>query len=1145
METTSVLPRGYVFAPTDSELLGYFLFSKIQNPTVQFEEIQDPNNIYEYVPDILTKKQQSQRMVFFSRVNKKHANGSRLSRSIAGQKGFWRASTGEKKVRGCNGQLLGKTTSLNYYEGKNSKTDWIMQEYILAPPQDHRTPNKFEDYALCKIYQKGSKASTNKSSTVIGHQLREISYNFNSVCAKEGLEEDYMVPQLPYYDQDVHVNSFSSDFCDIDTEEVFETLIQAAFNSPDDREPNAGVEVERMTTTEVAAADMDADVEEKLQCDFNTTHHHDVVALPNVESMVETTEVLEEEEGVDWLRDFPQFEPADLEFSDLEVDAWDNEFVRVSIFFLPSIFGPILFEDYHLVEKLANFDRERIPERVVHARGASAKGFFEVTHDISHLSCADFLRAPGVQTPLIVRFSTVIHERGSPETLRDPRGFAVKFYTREFEDYALCKIYQKGSKASTSKSSTVIDHQLREISYNFNSVCAKEGLEEDYMVPQVPYYDQYINVGEAQGGTINSEEAMLPLMIVNQGHPSSISTIRTYRRQRRKHGITNNIASTSINCVALPNVESMVETTEVLEEQRASIGYVTFPNLNRRGFGIQRLGSPILLEDYHLVEKLANFDRERIPERVVHARGASAKGFFEVTHDISSLLCGLPSCPGVQTPLIVRFSTVIHERGSPETLRDPRGFAVKFYTREGNFDLVGNNFPVFFIRDGMKFPDMVHALKPNPKSHIQENWRVLDFFSHHPESLHMFTFLFDDIGIPQDYRHMDGSGVNTYTLINKAGKAHYDLNDSIAAGNYPEWKLFIQIIDLDHEDKFDFDPLDVTKTWPEDILPLMPVGRMVLNKNVDNFFAENEQLAFCPGVIVPSVYYSDDKLLQTRVFSYSDIQRHRLGPNYLLLPANAPKCAHHNNHHEGFMNFMHRDEEVNYFPSRFDPVRHAETYPIPPNICRGKREKCIIEKENNFKQPGERYRSFTPERQDWFIQRWVEALSDPRVTHEIRSIWARNCSTNLACRGRCWFVRRTGRGWWRFALWRGKGVVAVRVLEDPDQLQGMARSKKLCDMGRDSNTVGLRGGHRGRRPQTASYRKSKESTRVTNASDVAEVHDETSAVNASVTATAGKEIEVHKSQVTTAETSSSDSIEEEQDESQEQEVDGEEAEQSK
>ncbi|URE27244.1 hypothetical protein MUK42_25154 [Musa troglodytarum] len=299
---------------------------------------------------------------------------------------------------------------------------------------------------------------------------------------------------------------------------------------------------------------------------------------------------------------------------------------------------------------------------------------------------------------------------------------------------------------------------------------------------------------------------------------------------------------------------------------------------------------PILLEDYHLVEKLAQFDRERIPERVVHARGASAKGFFEVTHDVSHLTCAdFLRAPGVQTPVIVRFSTVIHERGSPETLRDPRGFAVKFYTREGNFDLVGNNFPVFFIRDGMKFPDMVHALKPNPKSHIQENWRILDFFSHHPESLHMFSFLFDDVGVPLNYRHMDGSGVHTFTLVNREGKATVE-------ALHPDHGS-------EHEDRFDFDPLDVTKTWPEDVFPLQP--------------------------------------------------RHRLGPNYLMLPVNAPKCAHHNNHHDGFMNFMHRDEEVNYFPSRYDPVRHAERFPIPSSVVTGRREKSIIKKENNFKQPGE------------------------------------------------------------------------------------------------------------------------------------------------------------------------------------------------
>uniref|UniRef100_A0A5B7A7F3 Catalase n=1 Tax=Davidia involucrata TaxID=16924 RepID=A0A5B7A7F3_DAVIN len=429
---------------------------------------------------------------------------------------------------------------------------------------------------------------------------------------------------------------------------------------------------------------------------------------------------------------------------------------------------------------------------------------------------------------------------------------------------------------------------------------------------------------------------------------------------------------------------------------------------------------PILLEDYHLIEKLANFERERIPERVVHARGASAKGFFEVTHDVSHLTCAdFLRAPGVQTPVIVRFSTVIHERGSPETIRDPRGFATKFYTREGNFDIVGNNFPVFFIRDAIKFPDVIHAFKPNPKSNIQENWRILDFLSHHPESLHAFTFFYDDVGIPTDYRHMEGSSVNVYTLINKAGKTNYvlftwkptcgvkclleeeairiggsnhshatqDLYDSIAAGNYPEWTLYIQTIDPDHEDRFDFDPLDSTKTWPEDIVPMQPVGRLVLNKNIDNFFAENEQLAFNPGLIVPGIHYSDDKMLQARSFAYGDTQRYRLGPNYLQIPVNAPKCAHHNNHYDGFMNFMHRDEEINYFPSRYDPVRHAERFPIPNAIINGRRERTIIEKENNFKQPGERYRSFAPDRQERFICRWVKALSDPKLTHEIRSIW--------------------------------------------------------------------------------------------------------------------------------------------------------------
>nr|AWW16514.1 CAT-3 [Ipomoea pes-caprae] len=429
---------------------------------------------------------------------------------------------------------------------------------------------------------------------------------------------------------------------------------------------------------------------------------------------------------------------------------------------------------------------------------------------------------------------------------------------------------------------------------------------------------------------------------------------------------------------------------------------------------------PILLEDYHLVEKIQNFTRERIPERVVHARGASAKGFFEVTHDITHLTCAdFLRAPGVQTPLIVRFSTVIHERGSPETIRDPRGFAVKIYTREGNFDLVGNNFPVFFIRDGTQFPDVIHAFKPNPKSHIQENWRILDYLSHLPESLNTFAWFYDDVGIPTDYRHMEGFGVHTFTMINKDGKVNYvkfhwkptcgvkclleeeairiggenhshatqDLYESIAAGNYPEWKLFIQVMDPDHEDRFDFDPLDTTKIWPEELLPLQPVGRMVLNKNIDNFFAENEMLAMDPAHIVPGIYFSDDKMLQARIFAYADTHRHRLGPNYMLLPVNAPKCAYHNNSYDGYMNFVHRDEEVDYFPSRFDNTRNAERFPTPLRIVTGRRDKCVIEKENNFKQPGDRYRSWAPDRQERFINRWVKSLSEPRVTHEIRSTW--------------------------------------------------------------------------------------------------------------------------------------------------------------
>eukprot|EP00029_Vermamoeba_vermiformis_P008104 TRINITY_DN369_c0_g1_i1.p1 TRINITY_DN369_c0_g1~~TRINITY_DN369_c0_g1_i1.p1 ORF type:complete len:585 (+),score=186.13 TRINITY_DN369_c0_g1_i1:133-1887(+) len=427
---------------------------------------------------------------------------------------------------------------------------------------------------------------------------------------------------------------------------------------------------------------------------------------------------------------------------------------------------------------------------------------------------------------------------------------------------------------------------------------------------------------------------------------------------------------------------------------------------------------PTLLEDYWLLEKLANFDRERIPERVVHAVGAAAKGVFRVTGDVSAWTMAKVFQPNTETPVLVRFSTVIHPAGSPETLRDPRGFAVKFYTTDGNYDLVGNNLPVFFIRDGLKFPDMVHALKPNPRNNQQEWWRIWDFFSYHPECMHMFTWLLDDVGIPRDYRHMDGFGVHTYTWINRESqnvlvKYHWvseqgveslindeqvraiknhkhatqDLYDSIAAGQFPKWKLFVQKMDPSIADRLPFDPLDPTKTWPESDFPMHEVGEMTLNQNVDNFFNENEQAAFSPSMIVPGIYYSDDKLLQARLFSYPDTQRYRLGGNYLMLPVNAPRNSHFNNMHNGRMNFMKRTSAVNYHPSRIQPVAEAANSPTRFGAFNTTAQRVTIDREENFMQATERYNKFDTDRKYRFQMRLVEAYSDNRISDSIRTKW--------------------------------------------------------------------------------------------------------------------------------------------------------------
>ena len=365
------------------------------------------------------------------------------------------------------------------------------------------------------------------------------------------------------------------------------------------------------------------------------------------------------------------------------------------------------------------------------------------------------------------------------------------------------------------------------------------------------------------------------------------------------------------------------------------------------------LRGPTLLEDFILREKITHFDHERIPERIVHARGSAAHGFFECTRAIPEFTrASLLTEVGKQTPVFVRFSTVLGERGSTDTARDVRGFAVKFYTDEGNWDLVGNNIPVFFIQDAMKFPDLVHAAKPEPHFAMPQaasaHDTFWDFASLMPEITHMLMWAMSDRAIPRSYRTMQGFGVNTYRLVNAEGESHFvkfhwtpkagthslvwdeavkisgadpdfhrrDLWEAIEAGAYPEYELGLQIITEEQADGFTFDVLDPTKIVPEELVPLTPVGRLVLNRNPDNFFAETEQVAFCVAHVVPGIDFSNDPLLAGRIHSYVDTQISRLGgPNFHEIPINAPVAPVHNNQRDG----MHRQAihrgRVSYEPN--------------------------------------------------------------------------------------------------------------------------------------------------------------------------------------------------------------------------------------
>jgi catalase len=430
-------------------------------------------------------------------------------------------------------------------------------------------------------------------------------------------------------------------------------------------------------------------------------------------------------------------------------------------------------------------------------------------------------------------------------------------------------------------------------------------------------------------------------------------------------------------------------------------GHPVVNNQQQRTVGTR---GPATLENYHFLEKISHFDRERIPERVVHARGFVAHGEFEAYGTIGDepaskyTRAKLFQEKGKRTPLSIRFSTVIGGRDSSEVARDPRGFAVKLRTEDGNWDLVGNNLPVFFIRDAIKFPDVIHALKPDPVTFKQEPNRIFDFMSNTPESMHMLSWLFSPRGIPANYRTQDGFGVNTYKMVNAEGEAvlvkyHWktqqgiesltqeqadaiqatnlgsaseDAYNAIERGDYPKWELNVQIMSDDEHPELDFDPLDDTKTWPEDQFPLLPVGMMTLDRNVENHFAENEQIAFGTGVLVDGLDFSDDKMLVGRTFSYSDTQRYRVGPNYLQLPVNQPATPAATNQRDGQMAYYVDNNggnpHVNYEPSGHDGLTEAEpSGKAHEPYVEGRIQRAPLERTNDYAQAGERYRTMP----DW------------------------------------------------------------------------------------------------------------------------------------------------------------------------------------
>jgi catalase len=430
---------------------------------------------------------------------------------------------------------------------------------------------------------------------------------------------------------------------------------------------------------------------------------------------------------------------------------------------------------------------------------------------------------------------------------------------------------------------------------------------------------------------------------------------------------------------------------------------------------------PALLEDVWLLEKLAHFDREVIPERRMHAKGSGAYGTFTVTHDVTAYTkAKLFAKPGTKTQLFARFSTVAGERGAADAERDIRGFAVKFYTEEGNWDLVGNNTPVFFLRDPLKFPDLNHAVKRDPRTNLRSARNNWDFWTSLPEALHQITITMSDRGIPYSYRHMHGFGSHTFSMLNVQGERFWvkfhlvtqqgiknltdaeaealvgrdreshqrDLYESIARADFPRWTLLLQVMPDKQAASCGFNPFDLTKIWRHKDYPLIEVGVMELNRNPENYFAEVEQAAFNPANIVPGIGFSPDKMLQGRLFSYGDAQRYRLGVNHMSIPVNAPRCPVHSYHRDGAMRVDgNHGGTLGYEPNSYGEWSQQPDFSEPPMGLEGSAAHYDHRQdEDYYSQPGLLFGLMSPQQQQALFDNTARAMGDAPEEIKVRHI---------------------------------------------------------------------------------------------------------------------------------------------------------------